>query len=116
MKELTRMRFSPLLLTLLCITPLAAQANDKNDEEIHCAAYYEILSVAGDQPDMSRKQSSEAFYTFLKRAGDTPEAQDLVAQKMVELAKEIPGKMTPENIATFRARYDAQCSALLKSA
>ncbi|POA30950.1 MULTISPECIES: hypothetical protein [Pseudomonas] len=110
------MRLSPLLLTLLCATPFTTQASSENDENIRCAAYYEILSVAGDQPDMSRKQSSKAFYVFLKRAGDTPVAQDDVAQKMVELAKEIPGKMTPKNIAPFRARHDAQCSALLKSA
>ncbi len=72
------------------------------------------LSVAGDQLDMSRKQSSKAFYVLLKRAGDTPEMQDSVAQKMVELAKETPGEITPENIAPFRARHDAPVFSLTK--
>lgn len=106
----------PALLALLCSAFFAVQAYAADDDSIRCAAYYEILSVAGDQPDMNRKQSSKAFYVFLKRGGDTPEAQDGVARKMVELAKEIPGRMTPENIAPFRARHDAQCRALLEAA
>lgn len=107
-------RSSWLLAVLCCSTSSIALADASNEKGIHCAAYYEILSVAGDQPDISRKQSSRAFYAFLKHAGDTPEVQERIAQKMVDLGKEIPGKMTSENVANFRDKYDAQCRALLK--
>jgi hypothetical protein len=93
-----------------------AQAETQNDRDIHCAAYYELLSVAGDQPDISRKQSSKAFYALLVHAGDTPKAQDDVAQKLVDLGKETPGPMTPASTATLREKYDAECKVLLKTA
>jgi hypothetical protein len=89
-----------------------AQAESQNDRDIHCAAYYKLLSVAGDQPDISRKQSSKAFYALLVHAGDTPKAQDDVAQKMVDLHKETPGPMTPASIAKLREKYDAECKVL----
>jgi len=113
------MRLKPVrsaIFALLCCTTLSAQADTPDDRDIHCAAYYEILSVAGDQPDISRKQSSQAFYALLKHAGDTPEAQESVAQKMVELRKETPGPMTPASTAGLRKKYDAQCRVLLKAA
>ncbi|MBA1229009.1 hypothetical protein G7013_05005 [Pseudomonas viridiflava] len=90
------------------------QATPATDENVECSAYFEILSVAGDQPDITRPQASKLFYVFLARAGDTPENQDAVAHKMVELSKEVPrGKMTSASIAPLRARLDAKCKALL---
>lgn len=115
----TSIRLNPVLsmfCALLCCTTFSAQADTQNDRDIHCAAYYEILSVAGDQPDISRKQSSQGFYALLKHAGDTPEAQENVAQKMVELSKETPGPMTPASTARLREKYDAECRILLKAA
>lgn len=98
-----------------CIS-LTAQAETPKERDLHCAAYYELLSVAGDQPDISRKQSSKAFYTLLVHAGDTPQAQDDVAQKLVDLRNEIPGPMTPASTAKLREKYDAECKVLLKAA
>ena len=113
------MRISPMPLAFFAMftsISLTAQAESQNDKDIHCAAYYELLSVAGDQPDISRKQSSRAFYAFLVHAGDTPKVQEDVAQKMVELRKETPGAMTPASTAKLRDSYDAECKVLLKAA
>lgn len=113
------MRTSPMPLAFCAIftsISLAAQAETQNDRDVHCAAYYQLLTVAGDQPDISRKQSSRAFYAFLVHAGDTPKAQEDVAQKMVELSKETPGPMTPASTAKLRHKYDAECKVLLKAA
>ncbi|WQG57608.1 hypothetical protein RHM66_21915 [Pseudomonas sp. RTB3] len=49
-------------------------------------------------------------------AGYTPEAQEEVAQKMVDLHKETPGRMTPASTAKLREKYDAECKVLLKAA
>ncbi|NIL19722.1 hypothetical protein [Pseudomonas sp. AN3A02] len=113
------MRLSPMPLALFAIfasISLVAHAETQSDRDIHCAAYYEVLSVAGDQPDISRKQSSKAFYALLVHAGDTPKAQEDVAQKMVDLHKETPGPMTPASTAKLREKYDAECRILLKAA
>ena len=113
------MRTSLMPLAFLAIftsISLPAHAETQNDRDIHCAAYYELLSVAGDQPDISRKPSSRAFYALLVHAGDTPKAQDDVAQKLVDLRKEIPGPMTPAGTAKLREKYDAECRVLLKAA
>ena len=113
------MRLSSMPMALCAIftcTSLTAQADTKKERDIHCAAYYEVLSVAGDQPDISRSQSSRASYVLLVHAGYTPEAQEEVAQKMVELHKETPGRMTPASTAKLREKYDAECRALLKAA
>jgi hypothetical protein len=113
------MRISPMPLAFCAIftsISFIAQAETQNDRDIHCAAYYELLSVAGDQPDISRKQSSKAFYALLVHAGDTPKTQDDVAQKLVDLGKETPGPMTPASTATLREKYDAECKVLLKTA
>lgn len=113
------MRISTMPLTFCaiftCISS-TAQAETQKERDLHCAAYYELLSVAGDQPDISRKQSSKAFYALLVHAGDTPQAQDDVAQKLVDLRKEIPGAMTPAGTAKLREKYDAECRVLLKAA
>ncbi|QXI57026.1 hypothetical protein HU759_018140 [Pseudomonas sp. OE 28.3] len=98
-----------------CIS-LTAQAETPKERDLHCAAYYEVLSVAGDQPDISRSQSSRASYLLLVHAGYTPQAQEEVAQKMVELHKETPGRMTPASTAKLREKYDAECKVLLKAA
>ncbi len=98
-----------------CIS-LTAQAETPKERDLHCAAYYEVLSVAGDQPDISRSQSSRASYVLLVHAGYTPEAQEEVAQKMVELHKETPGRMTPASTTKLREKYDAECKVLLKAA
>lgn len=108
------MRAALLLLGLFGHSAVALAATDQ-DDNIHCSAYYQILSVAGDQPDISRAQASKAFYVFVTRAGDTPETEDAVAQRMVELAKEIKKPISVENIADFRGRYDAKCAALLNA-
>ncbi|MBK5437951.1 hypothetical protein JFV30_14310 [Pseudomonas sp. TH32] len=113
------MRISPMPLAFFAMFTsgsLTAQAESQNDRDIHCAAYYELLSVAGDQPDISRKQSSKAFYALLVHAGDSPKVQDDVAQKMVDLHKETPGPMTPASTAKLREKYDAECRILLKAA
>ncbi len=113
------MRLSSMPMALCAIfacTSLTAQADAKKDRDIHCAAYYEVLSVAGDQPDTSRSQSSRASYVLMVHAGYTPEAQEEVAQKMVELHKETPGRMTPASTAKLREKYDAECKVLLKAA
>ena len=113
------MRISPMPLAFYVIftsVSLPAQAETQNDRDIHCAAYYELLSVAGDQPDISRKQSSRAFYALLVHAGDTPKAQNDVTQKLVDLRKEIPGPMTPGSTAKLREKYDTECKARLKAA
>ncbi|MHC8326152.1 hypothetical protein [Pseudomonas sp. LB1P83] len=109
-------RISWLLAVLCCSASSIALAYASNEKGIHCAAYYELLSVVGDQPDISRKQSSKAFYALLKRAGDTQEAQDAVAQKMVDIGEEIPGPMTPASTAKLRGKYDAECKPLMKAA
>ncbi|MDY7532386.1 hypothetical protein RGV33_11985 [Pseudomonas sp. Bout1] len=113
------MRISPMPLAFFAMftsISLTAQAESQNDRDIHCAAYYELLSVAGDQPDISRSQSSRAFYALLVHAGYTPQAQEDVAQKMVDLHKETPGPMTPASTAKLREKYDAECKVLLKAA
>lgn len=113
------MRISPMPLALFAMftgVSLTAQSEPQNDRDIHCAAYYEMLSVAGDQPDISRSQSSRASYALLVHAGYTPQAQEEVAQKMVELHKETPGRMTPASTAKLREKYDAECKVLLKAA
>lgn len=113
------MRISPMPLACCAIfisISLTVQAETQNDRDIHCAAYYELLSVAGDQPDISRKQSSRAFYALLVHAGNNQKAQDDVTQKLVELRREIPGQMTSANIAKLREKYDPECKVLLKAA
>ncbi|MBV4452716.1 MULTISPECIES: hypothetical protein [Pseudomonas] len=113
------MRISPMPLAFCAIftcISLTAQAETQKERDLHCAAYYEVLSVAGDQPDISRKQSSKASYALLVHAGYTPQAQDYVAQKMVDLHKETTGPMTPASTAKLREKYDAECKVLLKAA
>lgn len=115
-KGLSYMRMSSVFLTLLTSALFVAQASASNEESTCCSAYYEILSVASDQPDIRRDQSSKASYAFLKSAGDTKEARESVSLKMQILREEIPGKMTYENVTAFRFKHDAHCRALLKTA
>lgn len=96
--------------------PIAAQADTSKDRDLLCSAYYEVLSVAGDQPDISRKQSSQASYALLNHAGFSPENQEAVAVNMTQLSKETPGPMTAASTAKLRAKYDTACRTLLKPA
>lgn len=112
-----RLSIAPLVLcTLFCTFPFTAQADTAKEADIHCAAFYEWLSVAGDQPDISRKQASKGFSALLTRAGDSPETQEAVAQKMVEIGQDIPGPLTPEKVARLRAKHEPQCKPLMKAA
>ncbi|MGC7837524.1 hypothetical protein ACK3BK_15610 [Pseudomonas sp. L7] len=106
------MRLLPLL-SLCSTAAFALQAHADNEKLIECSAYYQILSVAGDQPDISRPQASRAFYQLLEKAGYNPENQEAVAQQMVVLAKEIPGRISQEDIGPFRQKHDSECRALL---
>lgn len=106
----------PLLLALSASVFSISHANAADDPRLVCSAYYELLSVDGDQLDISAKQASKAFYALLKQAGDTPQAQEVVAQQLVTLRKEIPGQMSVESVAAFRAKHDSGCRTLLKAA
>lgn len=89
-------------------------AHASKEEDIHCAAFYEVLSIAGNQPDVSQKQSSQASYAFVRHIGDTPENRQVIWEKVDAFRAEISGEMTPEKIGKFRAKYDAQCRESLK--
>lgn len=109
-----RLRF--LLLVLPCSALFANSSNAAVDQNTLCSAYYGVLMVAGDQPDISREISSEAYLTFFKLAGGDSEAEGQVSVLMTQIVKDIPkGKMTPQNIAPLRARYDSPCKAILEN-
>lgn len=113
------MRISIMPLAFCAIftsTSLTAQADTPKERDILCSAYYTVITVSGDQPDISRRQSSQASYALLERAGYTPENQEAVAQKMVALSSETPGPTTPASTAKLREKYDAECRAILKTA
>ncbi|HGM5581523.1 TPA: hypothetical protein ACKP22_005406 [Pseudomonas putida] len=108
------MRLLPLFA--LCNTAaFTLQAQADNEKLIECSAYYQILSVAGDQADLSRPQASRAFYQLLEKAGDNAQNQEAVAQQMVVLAKEIPGRISEANLKPFRQKHDSECHALLNT-
>ncbi|NWC92598.1 MULTISPECIES: hypothetical protein [unclassified Pseudomonas] len=103
------------LIAILCWGVFfSAIAQASNEEDIHCAAYYEVLSISGSQPDVSEQQSSLASYAFVRHIGDTPENRRVIWEKVDEFRAEISGEMTPEKIAKFRTKYDAQCRESLK--
>jgi hypothetical protein len=110
------MRFWICAFGLFCLFSTSYSASATEDERATCSAYYLLLSVDGDQPDITGKQASKAAYAFVRQIGDNPQTKDLVGKKLDELTNEIPGRMTPENITAFRANHDERCKALLKSA
>ncbi|WP_017904104.1 hypothetical protein [Pseudomonas asplenii] len=110
------MRFWLPALGLFCAVSASLQAQAAEDERLTCSAYYMLLSVPGDQPDLTRDQASAASYAFVKQIGDTPETQELLVGKLMELRGTMPGKMTAEGVAKVRAEHDARCRELLKSA
>ena len=59
---------------------------------------------------------SKAFFALLKRAGNTQEVENAVAQKMVDIGEEIPWPMTPASTAKLRGKFDAECKPLMKTA
>ena len=75
---------------------------------IKCASYYEILSVTGDLNDITSKKSSRAFYAFSKRLPGSKN-QNSIAEELVKMRNEIPGKLTEEGISDFRKKYDPTC-------
>ena len=110
------MRFWMPALALFSSFALLQQAHAADDERVTCSAYYLLLSVDGDHADISSKQASKAAYAFVRQVGDNPQTQGLLTKKFDELRQEMPGKMTAENVAAFRAVHDERCKALLKSA
>lgn len=111
-----RISIMPLAFCAIFSASFTAQADTPKERDIHCSAYYAVITVPGDQPDISRKQSQQASYALLERAGYTPENQEAVAQRMVALSSETPGPITPESTAKLREKYDAECRFLLKTA
>jgi hypothetical protein len=110
------MRFWMPALALFSSFALFQPAHAADDERITCSAYYLLLSVDGDHADISSKQASKAAYAFVRQVGDNPQTQGLLTKKFDELRQEMPGKMTAENVAAFRAVHDEHCKVLLKSA
>lgn len=96
------------------INPAPAALDD--DKRLECSAYYLLLTMKGDQPDISKDQLGKAFYALLHQVGDTPESRAVEVKKLSSLRAEIPGGITAENIVVFRQKHDAECKELLKSA
>lgn len=70
-----------------------------------------MLATTGDLKDISSKNSSKAFYAYIKNLPQ--EKNDLVANRMAAMRAEIPGRMNEANITDFRAKYDPECKAYL---
>ncbi len=124
-----------LIATLLySVSALAAQdakpsteakvsAGDVQKEQyLTCSGYYFVLSIPPDHelvPDLNHDQAIKASFAMMKKVVpdiSTPEAQSLLADKTMELRKEIPGPMKQDGVNAFRKKYDGVCRALLKQA
>lgn len=108
------------VILALCVSSVQA-AEDGMDTNLTCAAYYFTLSVFAPKlvNDLTVDQAVKASFAFRKQIDGALYSTksisiDAFTKKWMELDKEILRPATPEDISTFRAKYESTCKPLLE--